>query len=53
LLFLEFGSLLDGSHFRVFVNLGLGGDQGPRTAQDIVSLDADDGLFLTFKFLRV
>ena len=45
LLFLDFSSILKRSASGVIVHLGFGGDQGTRTAQGIVILDADDGCF--------
>jgi len=38
--------LSEGVPFGVIVHLGFGGDQGWRTAQVIVILNADDGIFV-------
>ena len=45
LLSLDFSSFWNGLPSGVLVHLGFRGDQGPCTAQVIVILDVDDGLF--------
>ena len=52
LLSLNFSSFSNGLLFGVLVHLGFGGDQGKRTAQVIVILDADDGLFVSVEKFR-